>query len=294
MREYLSPERDANAIRLQRSTFLGTFLLVEGKSDKIFYEHLVDKLKCQVKIFSDESSQKLRVIKVLDILDKSNFDGVIAIVDADFEHLGGLNYNTPNLFLTDTHDLETMIVKSPALEKVLITFGSEEKLLKLEKNIRTVLIESGSLIGYLRWVSQCDNLKLTFNGIRFKKFVDTKTMYINESAMIQEIKNKSQAFSLNDVDLQQRLTNKKNGNHDLWQVCCGHDLVEILSIGLRNAIGSNKEVDVEARSSERKNTLENFLLNAYEAVYFRETQLCYNILLWENNNHPYKVLRDDI
>jgi hypothetical protein len=44
MREHLSVHRDANAIRLQRSTFSGTFLLVEGSSDRIFYERFVDKV----------------------------------------------------------------------------------------------------------------------------------------------------------------------------------------------------------------------------------------------------------
>jgi len=45
MREFITVDREANAIRLQRSAFKGTFLLVEGSSDKIFYQLFVDKIK---------------------------------------------------------------------------------------------------------------------------------------------------------------------------------------------------------------------------------------------------------
>jgi hypothetical protein len=46
VREFLTVERVANEIRLRRSTYSGTFLLVEGSSDKTFYERFVDKLAC--------------------------------------------------------------------------------------------------------------------------------------------------------------------------------------------------------------------------------------------------------
>jgi hypothetical protein len=78
MRDYLSVDRDANAIRLRRSTFSGTFLLVEGSSDRIFYERFVDKVACASISISGKPSSKLRVIAVLSTLEKSNFQGVLA------------------------------------------------------------------------------------------------------------------------------------------------------------------------------------------------------------------------
>jgi Protein of unknown function (DUF4435) len=289
MREYLSPEREANSIRLQRSTFLGAFLLVEGRSDKIFYERFVDKLRCEVKSFAG----KIAVIQILNILEKSNFNGVLAIVDADFDRLEGSPHNSPNLLRTDTHDLETMLIKSLALDRILVAFGSEEKISKFGRDIRQVLLESVSSVGYLLWVSQCENLGLTFNGIKFKNFVDKDTLQINELKMIQEVRNKSKVFSSRNEEIQQKLTTKKNTIHDLWQVCRGHDLVEILSIGLHKTLGSNNEKDVEPRSPERKNTLETNLQLAYQDIYLRDTQLYLNIVEWESNNHL-KFLRVDI
>ena len=74
-------------------------------------------------------------------------------------------------------------------------------------------------------------------------------------------------------------------------MCCGHDLEKILSIALRKAIGSNRDIDVKANSDDRKNTLENFLLLAYEENYFHQTQLYLEIRKWETNNQPFHVLQ---
>ena len=288
MRDLLSVDRVANQIRLRRSIYSGTFLLVEGGSDKTFYERFVNKLACELVIVSGKPSSKLRVITVLEILEKSSFQGMLAIVDADFDRLENLVYSSPNLLRTDTHDLETMLINSPAFNKVVAEFGSEEKIAQFNRDVRLALLETAMSVGYLLWISQCDRLNLTFDGITFSKFVDEQTLQIDELKLIREVKNKSQAFSLKDEDLQQRLVSQKSNNHDPWQVCCGHHLVEILSLGLRKALGSNKAADVESSSLERNLRL------AYEEVYFRDTHLYLNIRTWESKNKPFKVLRNDI
>ena len=288
MREFLTVDRVANQIRLRRSTYSGTFLLVEGSSDKIFYERFVDKLACELVITAGKPSSKLCAIAILQILEQSNFQGILAIVDADFDRLETSLYNSLNLLRTDSHDLETMLIKSPALNKVVTEFGSEEKITQFAQDIRAVLLKNGILLGYLRWISQCDDLNLTFEGIVFSKFVNEQTLRIEEIDLIKEVKNKSQAFSLKNEDLQQRLISRKNKSHDPWQVCCGHDLVEILSFALRKTIGSNKPSDVEPDSLERSLRL------AYEEAYFRETNLYLEIRQWESNNQPFKVLRNGI
>lgn len=288
MREYLSVDRHANAIRLRRSVFSGTFLLVEGSSDKIFYERFIDKAACELVTVSGKPSSKLLIIAVLEILEKSSFQGVLAIVDADFDRLETSSHDSPNLIRTDTHDLETMLLNSSALDKVIAEFGSEDKINKFGRDVRTALLEAGKSLGYLLWISQSEKLNLAFEDITFSRFIDEQTLQIDELKMIQEVKNKSQTFSLKNEDLQKRLMSQKSSSHDPWQVCCGHDLVEILSLGLRKAIGSNKTTDVEPNSLERNLRL------AYEEAYFCNTQIYFGIRTWESNNQPFKVLRDYI
>jgi Protein of unknown function (DUF4435) len=280
VRDLRTDDAVANQLRLRRSTFLGTFLLVEGSSDKVFYERFVDKTVCQLEVVSGKPSSKLRVIAVLEILEKSSFQGILAIVDADFDRLETSLQNSPNLLRTDTHDLETMLVNSPALDKVLAEFGSEEKIAKFG-DVRTALVKAGISIGYFRWISQCDGLSLTFNGIKFGKFINEQSLQINEIELIKEVKNKSQVLSLDDLVIQQRLTKKKSDRHDCLQVCCGHDLVEILSLGLRKTIGS---INVDTDSLERSLRL------AYEEIYFQQTQLYADIQKWEIDRQSFKVL----
>ncbi|KYC38590.1 hypothetical protein WA1_36005 [Scytonema hofmannii PCC 7110] len=259
-----------------------------GGSDKTFYERFVDKVVCQLVSVSGKPSSKLRVIAVLGILEKSTFQGILAIIDADFERLETLTYSSPNLLRTDTHDLETMLINSQALNKVVAEFGSEEKIAQFSRDVRLALLETGMSVGYLRWLSQRNGMNLTFEGIRFSKFIDEQTLQIDELKLIREVKNKSQAFSLKDEDLQQQLMSQKNNSYDPWQICCGHDLVQLLSLGLRKAIGSNKVADVEPNSLERNLRL------AYEEVYFWKTHLYVHIRTWESKNQPFRVLRNEV
>jgi len=287
VRDFLTVDRVANQIRLRRSTYTGTFLLVEGSSDKTFYQRFVDQLVCELVETSGKPSSKQRAIDILKILEQSNFQGVLAIVDADFDRLETLLYTSPNLLRTDSHDLETILINSPAFNKVVAEFGSEEKIAQFNPDIRLVLLENGISVGYLLWVSKCEGLNLTFDGIKFSKFIDEQTLQIDELKLIQEVKNKSQAYSLRDEDLQKQLKSQKSNNYDPWQMCCGHDLVEILSIGLRKVLGSNKATDVEPNSLERSLRL------AYEEIYFRQTQLYLDIRTWEINNQPFRVLQNN-
>ena len=285
MRDFITLNREANAIRLRRSAFSGTFLLVEGSSDKAFYQRFVDRNECELVTTSGKLSSKQRAIKILELLEKSNFSGILAIVDADFDRLTTLSTN-PNLLFTDTHDLETTIIKSMALDKVVAEFGSEDKITKFEKSkkVRESLIEGGVIIGYLRWVSQIENLDLTFGTMEFNKFIDDKTLQINQTNLIREVQNKSQAFNIRNEEIEKLLENKYSCELDLWQIGCGHDLVKILSIALRKTIGSNTSKAVDSEVLERSLRL------AYEEIYFSKTKLYQNIVGWEKCNQPFKVL----
>ncbi|ERT08254.1 hypothetical protein M595_1712 [Lyngbya aestuarii BL J] len=67
----------------------------------------------------------------------------------------------------------------------------------------------------------------------------------------------------------------------------GHDLIEILSIGLCQFLGSNNSKDVEAEQ------IEKILRLAYESSYFRKTQLYSLIQQWESLNTPFVILHQE-
>ena len=69
-----------------------------------------------------------------------------------------------------------------------------------------------------------------------------------------------------------------------WHVCCGHDLVHILAVGLQKAIGTHS---AQTASAE---LVEKWLRLAYEYAHFRKTQLYSSIQQWEKANQPFVVL----
>lgn len=280
MRESITKNRIANQIRMRRSSHKGSFLIVEGRNDKLVYERFIDRTNCEFSI----ASGKENAVAAIRILEQDNFAGVLAIVDADFCRLEGTLPSSSNLLLTDEHDLEMMLLKSLALEKVISERGSEDKINKFGKNIRLTLLESGKRIGYLRWVSLKDNLFLKFEELSFSKFIDKATLVIDTGKLIKAVKDHSQKLALREQDIQKSIETLEKTARDPWQLCCGHDIICILSIGLSKVWGSWKTNEI------RPDILERELRLAYEDSYFRSTQLYQLIQHWEINNKPYQVL----
>ncbi|MEG4534737.1 DUF4435 domain-containing protein [Microcoleus sp. D2_18a_D3] len=254
--------------------------MVEGDTDARVWTNLVHSTKCRV----ENAYNKDKAVQVLNILEQGNFAGVLAVVDADFDILEGTVPLSPNLLFTDTHDLETMLLKSPALEKVLLEHGSEDKIKSFGKDIRQTLLESAKIIGYLRWASLKFDYCLKFEDLAFKKFVDDRTLILNESELIKTVKNNSQKLGLDETEVKARMNSLKTNAQDMWYICCGHDMIEILSIALCKALGSCNSKTVEP------NVLEQNLRLAYESSYFCKTQLYAAIQQWEKNNQPFQVL----
>ncbi len=283
MREFLNEHTIADTIKLARQLLSSTFLIVEGDTDSRLYKNFFGNNDCQTQV----AHNKDNAIKALEILQKDNVTGVLAIVDADFDNLEAENQNIANLFLTDFHDLECLILISPALEKVLSEFGSENKINKFSQNIRETLFEIGEFIGYLRWISISDGLNLTFEGLDFSKFIDKKTLQFDLNKFITTVKNKPipQRYEINNAHITQQIQDLESQKHDKKQVACGKDLVETFSLALQNVLGTNGPKEVASEIIARDLRL------AYEFEFFILTNLYQNIKEWETQNIPFKVFR---
>ena len=279
MREQITPDRIANSIRLLRGNHEGVFLIVEGHSDKLIYERLVNKQEVRITI----ASGKNNAIKALSILEKENFCRVFAVIDADFSRIEQQIPDSNNLFLTDEHDLEMMLIKSAAFDKLLKERGSEEKIAAFSKDIRETLLKLGQEIGKLRLLSLRNELNLKFEGLNFSKFIDKKNLSIDIDKLIISIKNNSQKLSLDEQQIKQDLSAISDENHDPWQLCCGHDFIGILAIALCKVLGTWNANDVKTEVLERELRL------AYELSYFYQTQIYQLMVNWQSNHHPDQI-----
>lgn len=286
MRQQLSPEDVANDVRMTRSQHRGSFVLVEGRSSDLrILERLIDPERCEL----TPAHGKPNVLGALEILEDDGFPGAVGIVDADRSRVSGDLPRSDSVLLTDGCDLESMLLHSPALDKVLAELGKPEKIEAFESergtSIREHLVDLARPLGALRHVSERDHLGLRFQTLAVSKFVDRELRVLDRPALVRAVKNKSQRPDLDEDrllgELEEIVRDRGVSSRDLSN---GHDMVKLLALGLRRALGSRKEGEVSAEILERSLRL------AYEKEYFQASELCAAIRDWERRNPDFTVL----
>ena len=270
----------ANEIRMTRSQFLGVFLIVEGRDDRLLMQSFVSTETCTIEV----AEGKENVCSVVAILDEDHFDGVLGIVDADFDRVEGIADRGPNLVMPECHDLMAMLVRSPALDRTLGEFGSRPKLESFREDVLEALVARALPLGYLRLYSLRAQLPLRFSGLDYSAWVDRPTFGVSTQKLIEEVKNLSQRHDLSSSELAADVEDLENLNYDPREICSGTDLVGILSIGLRGTLGSNNATQV---SSER---LKSALRLAYSTQHFLQSELFKDIKKWQDGKTRFQVL----
>lgn len=130
-------------------------LVVEGPDDKEVYEKVMDAAK--VCVYVDCNCEKHLVI--LNALNGRYGSRLLAIKDADFDRLDGTQPPYSNLVLTDTHDMEGMIVVEclPELQ------GEDAERCK-NINLGDIYSELED-ISYLKWYSHTSHCGLNFSDV---------------------------------------------------------------------------------------------------------------------------------
>ncbi len=286
-----TPNEYANLVRMMRLQYpKHTFIILEGPTELKIYPNYTHP-KSEI-IVTDGREKAVQTLKIL-TQNESDSRGVLAILDADFDNIEENEPFCENLLLTDTHDMETMILNSPALEKVLNEFNPRVR--KANTNysgvqIREILLKIGLSEGYLRWVSKKLNLNLSFKHISFSEEISKKGFQIDEARLINIILDSAKTVSAQQ--LQQELENLKNDTHDPWLICNGHTLVNILAVVLPRIMQDELGIVISDRlkAQTQSNELARSLRLAYEFAFFQSTQLFASIQKWEQANIPYKVL----
>lgn len=271
----------ANEIRLKRSQFAGTYLLVERRDDRLFCQQVSDADHCKVIV----AECKDDVFEVIRILNEDDVAGVVGLVDPDFDGVLGIERPSSNIVQVREHDLEAMLVRSDALDKVLVELGSDEKIATLGVPVRDLLIEAARPIGALRLHSMRTGLNLTFDGLRINQCIDSNTMRPNTDAIVQSVKNKSMRPDIANEGLVRAVDDVLSAGFDDWQLCCGTDLVGVLSVGLRRAIGTNQA------SAVRAEELRRMLRLGISDAAFADSGMAIGLREWETRNGDFRILR---
>lgn len=273
----------ATDIRLKRQLHNGCFLVVEGRDDRLFFEQFAERRDCRI----TTANGKENVADVVSILEADRFPGVVGVVDADFDHIEGRDSSSDNLIVLETVDLEALLVRSSALDRVLVELGSATKIAGFGMGVREALAEAAATIGCLRLYSLRSGLRLRFQGLRYGRFVDKWSLTIDIHALIREVMDRSQRSDLLFEDVSQQIASLRSSVDDRWLVCCGADMVEILALGLRSALGTNNARDVEPT------VVRKCLRLAFQAIDLESSRLGRDLREWEVRNSEFRVLRPD-
>lgn len=270
----------ASEIQLTRSHHQGSFLIVEGRDDRLFMEAFTSRNTCQIFVARDKQA----VLESISVLDGIGFRGALGLVDADFDRVSGVKHTSANIVSYDCHDLESMLIFSPALERVLIEFGSRSKISGRGGNVLSLLVGRAMCIGYLRLHSMLGQHGFRFQGIRCSSWIDRSSFNWSFDELVKAVDNNTTGQSLDAGQLRRNVDTLAGAKYDSREVCVGSDLVDILSLGLRSALGSNNAGVVSGE------TLRRSLRLGYSIGSLLKSDVGRGIRQWEGNNRPFRVI----
>jgi hypothetical protein len=278
-------------ILLQKDVHGGTFLVVEGEHDEEFYSNIVSEKDCRIVYCLGKNMVKEVVANLLNGFVR--VPQVIGIIDADYDRV---RWRTPrqyeNIFRTDTHDLETMIIRSSAFTKIVNTYVDKNRIQELLRrrglNLKDLLLTEGTTIGCLFIIDLPKEDRLDLGDLEFENFLNASNLEVDLIKLVDYVIKRTPGCRVDRMTLVSQLKKLIAEEIDPWQICNGHHLTRILTIGINEVFGKRTGSKVSASRIEIELKL------AYEKAHFKSTDLCRQIREWENNNAPFRVLDDSL
>jgi hypothetical protein len=222
---------------MKRSVFNGSFLVVEGVTDARLYGKFTDADECYV--IPAHSKDNVR-LSVTEMFKRRNDKKVAGIIDSDTDRLRDVSYGPP-LFVTDSRDADTVLIKSKALDNVLTEYGDRDKIKRFVERygtIRDSVVASCYPLGLLMYMSEMNDHSLSFRDLDHDLFINKKNLRTDLKEMADTVIKNSQRPDIDADTLLSKLAKELKNEHDPWDVCRGHDMISVLAIGLRNIFGS--------------------------------------------------------
>lgn len=274
-----SPGTLVAEIKMSRMSHDGAFLLVEGKDEIRFWKPRLHS-SCELV----DSEGKSNVIGTIQRLDAACFRGTLGIADDDCDLLTGARVKSGNLLYTDAHDLECLLCRSSALDKVLAEHGDTAKIRQFEADgvgVRAALLDRALVFGRVRLAARLARpaMPAIDPKIRVQQFVDRNTWAVDEDGLIRH--------ATGDAPDAHAITSRlpRLPKADPWYVAHGHDLLVILRIGLQQVLGS-LPAHIGVKNIAR------VLRAGVTPEDLQQTGLWADLRAWQATNRPYAVLAD--
>lgn len=277
MRKYISRETKVNEIKmlLLHPSFKGkTVVILEGNTDIRLFRSLLCR-DC----LSESVDGKNNVEDVIKDLNSVGIDKVLGVADADFDNMLGLKPSINSVFLTDYHDIEVMLLSSPALYSVIAEYALNQVIFeRLDAELFASITSIGFKIGVLRLINYKNDLNLNFKGLHYELFckIDDLNISIDIDKLLNILCRRSANLKTgeNEKTIKKLYEKYIQEDHELLQVCSGHDLTKLISIIFRQVSMSNN-------CNTNQDKIEMGLRLAYTIETFKQTKLYKSLFAWQ-------------
>ncbi len=249
----------ANSIRMD--SFNGYYILVEGQTDELFYSKFLNNEESNILICHGKEN----VIDAIHILDKSKTHvKYIAIVDKDYDFLDNNMPISNNLLRTDFHDVETMCIQSICFDDFSREYIKEEKVNEIciskSKTLREHIYEIALPIARARILSYKNNYSLKFKPVGnekkeldYTKFICKNSYsFLGNTEMLNTLKiYYSQGLPKTIEEINKELEALNLKKFDILDIVHGHDLTNIIVIGIKKSIGKSSFSNIKREEVER-------------------------------------------
>lgn len=283
MREFISPDSIAVTVRMLRSTFHGTFLLVEGDVDARFMRRFVDQTVCHVQSCLNRSN----VIRIAAMLDK-DFLGHLGMIDRDHSDMLNEEISSQNIVMMSENDLELMLFQSDALERFIAEYASADKVNGLEnekrRSLRDIILDSAGIIGSLRYLSKLNGWNLQFQGMTYR-FSARHQIDIDIDRQLEHLRGRSTPTTMpTHDDVKQSIRQVRERYPALPRLACGHDVCEVVARGIHSVFGR-----AHVALGRGGAAVEEVLRAAFTEGNMRHSSLFAQIRVWETERAPLRV-----
>ena len=175
-----------------------------------------------------------------------------------------------------------MIVVSKSLENVLWEYGDKEYVDRFENKygkIRDVVLKSSYPLGLLMYVSSKNGFNLSFKDLDFDAFISVKTLECNLHKMVEEVVKNTQHLNHGMKNIFKKFSEEMEKPHNILDVCRGHDIVDILTIGFKHIFGGTNAKGLTSGE------LSGALRLAYSKEMFFATNLYKESKQWSDSNN---------
>lgn len=262
-------------MKMERTSFMGAFLIVEGDDDGRFWSSRVADEHCRIV----KSGKKEHVVEVVHRLTGAGERGVVGIVDADLDGILTLPIVHPNVVTTDHHDLEAVLLHSSAFRRVVGEFGDRGKIQAIEQQhgmpLEQAMLHRAQPFATVRWWLRHKNFTIEFERFKVTKYVDPMTWTVLESELLAQVAAETQV-PLTQIEAELRTCPRAS----LWEICHGKDMIDVLAVGFNRILGG-RQPGHEKIVQVLRSGIPDDELRAYK---FHQA-----LYAWEVSNPPFKL-----